>query len=127
MGNDVGQRLRATAWGCLPTSLGRVMHDRLIASGALGGDAVRLYERVPKEVATSALSRALRVALEPHARATLASLVGSLGSSHQPYRHHRAWDKKSIGGDGASLIMDSVMMGLRRLALARIGLGVESN
>jgi hypothetical protein len=45
-------------------------HDYLIASGALGGDAARLLERVPKQVVMSAL---------PWARAALLSLAVSLG------------------------------------------------
>jgi hypothetical protein len=40
MGDDVSEHLPVAAWDHLPTSLGRVKHDRLIAGGAQGGDAV---------------------------------------------------------------------------------------
>jgi hypothetical protein len=83
VGGDVGQRLPVAARGHLPASLGRAKHDRLVASGALGGNAVRLLEHVPEEVTTSALSRALRVALRHQARATLASLALSWMASRR--------------------------------------------
>jgi hypothetical protein len=51
VGGDVGWRLPVAARGHLPASLGRVKCDHLIASGALGGNAAWLLERVPKEVA----------------------------------------------------------------------------
>jgi hypothetical protein len=56
---------------CLPVIASRSPH--LIDGGALGGDAARLIERVPNEVAMSALPRALCTALRQHARTTLAS------------------------------------------------------
>jgi hypothetical protein len=65
MGGDVGRRLPVATRGHLPASLGRAEHDHLIAGGVLGGDATWLLERVPKEVATSVLPRALRTALGP--------------------------------------------------------------
>jgi hypothetical protein len=74
LGGDVEWCLPVTARGCLPASLGRAENVCIIDGGALGGDALWLLERVPKEVATSILSRALRVVLGQHARATLVSL-----------------------------------------------------
>jgi hypothetical protein len=62
-GGDVKQRLCVTARGHLPASLGRMNHDCVIASGALGGNAAWLLERVPEEVTMSALPRALRAVL----------------------------------------------------------------
>jgi hypothetical protein len=44
---------------CLPAHLYGVEHDRLIASGVSGGDAMCLLECAYKEVALSTLSRAL--------------------------------------------------------------------
>jgi hypothetical protein len=64
---------------CLPASLSRVKQDHLIAGGVLGGDAARLLERVPKEVAISVMAWALCVALGQHTHATLASLAVRLG------------------------------------------------
>jgi hypothetical protein len=55
----------SVARGCLLTSLDRAKHDRLIAGGALGGNAARLLEGVPEEIIMYALSWALRVALVP--------------------------------------------------------------
>jgi hypothetical protein len=65
MGSNVGRRLPIAARGCLPTSLGRAKYDRLVAGGALDGDVTWLLERVPEEVAMSALSRALCSVLKP--------------------------------------------------------------
>jgi hypothetical protein len=79
MGGDVGRRLPVVAWGCLPASLGRVKHDRLVAGGALGGDAAWLLKLISKEVVMSVLSWDLRITLGQHASATLASVVVSLG------------------------------------------------
>jgi hypothetical protein len=56
MGGNVGRRLRVTARGHLPTSLGRAKHDCLVASGALGGDSAWLIEHAPKEVTMSTIS-----------------------------------------------------------------------
>jgi hypothetical protein len=39
VGGDVGRCLPAAAWGHLPTSLGTIKHDRLVAGGALCGNA----------------------------------------------------------------------------------------
>jgi hypothetical protein len=44
-------------------------HVRLIANGALGGDATWCLECVPEEVTMLALVRALRAVLELRARA----------------------------------------------------------
>jgi hypothetical protein len=63
MGGDVKRHLCVTARGHLPASLGWMNHDCVTASGALGGNAVWLLERVPEEVAMSALPRALRAVL----------------------------------------------------------------
>jgi hypothetical protein len=38
-----------------------------------------------------------------------------------------AWDKKSVGGDGASHIVDGVAMGLGRPVPTQTELGVESD
>jgi hypothetical protein len=38
-----------------------------------------------------------------------------------------AWDEKSVGGDGASLIVNGVTTGLGRLVPAQTKLGVESD
>jgi hypothetical protein len=79
VGGDVRWCLPVAARGCLPASLGRAKHGLLIAGGVLGGDATRLLERVPEEVAMSTLSRALHVALGQRAHATLVSLAACLG------------------------------------------------
>jgi hypothetical protein len=76
---DVEQHLPTATWGHLPASLGRAYHDRLVASGVLGGDTVWLLKRVPEEVATSALPQALCTSLRQHTFATLASFATSLG------------------------------------------------
>jgi hypothetical protein len=62
---NVRRRLPVVARGCLLTSLGRAKHDRLVAGGALGGNAARLLKGVPEEVIMYALSWALCVALCP--------------------------------------------------------------
>jgi hypothetical protein len=52
----------------------------------------------------------------------------TLGSPHRPFHcHGRTKDEKSVGGGGASLIVDGVTTGLSRLVLARAELGVESD
>jgi hypothetical protein len=79
VGGDVRQHLPIASWGRLLASLGRAKHDRLLASGALDDDAVWLLERVPKEVAMSALPRALRTVLGQSTLATLVSLAARLG------------------------------------------------
>jgi hypothetical protein len=53
-------------------------HVRLIANGALGGDATWCLECVPEEVTMLALVWALRAVLEIRARAPLASLATGL-------------------------------------------------
>jgi hypothetical protein len=55
--------LLVTAWGHLPTHLCKVVHGCLVMGGELGGDATRLLECAPKEVAMSALSQALFVVI----------------------------------------------------------------
>jgi hypothetical protein len=55
VGGFVGWRLLIAAQGCLPTCLCRVVHDHLVVGGVLGGDIAWLLERVPEEVALSAL------------------------------------------------------------------------
>jgi hypothetical protein len=51
VGGDIGRRSLTTSQARLPASLGWMRHDRLIASGVLGGDAAWHLECVPKEVA----------------------------------------------------------------------------
>jgi hypothetical protein len=79
VGSNVRRCLLVTAQGHLPGFLGRAKHDCLVASGALSGDATRLLECGPKEVAMSVLPRALCAALGQRAHATLASLAANLG------------------------------------------------
>jgi hypothetical protein len=79
MGDDVSEHLPVAAWGHLPTSLGRVKHDRLIAGSALGGDAVLLLKRVPEEVTLPTFLRTLCAVLGQRALATLVSLAARLG------------------------------------------------
>jgi hypothetical protein len=55
MANDVRWRLPVTTQGHLPASLGGVKHDCLVVGGALDGDVARLLERVPEEIAMSAM------------------------------------------------------------------------
>jgi hypothetical protein len=73
VGDDAGRCLPITAWGHLPTSLGGAKHDSVVAGGALGGAAAQLLERVPEEVAMSALPWALPTALGQGAHATRGS------------------------------------------------------
>jgi hypothetical protein len=54
-------RLLVTAQGCLPACLCGVVHDRLVVGGKLGGDALWLHERGPKEVNRSFSPWALHV------------------------------------------------------------------
>jgi hypothetical protein len=68
---------------------------------------------------------ALLRTLEQYARATLVCLTASL--SHRPCHHTGAWDEKSVGGDGASLITDGIVTSLGRLDPALTELGVESD
>jgi hypothetical protein len=68
-----------TAWGCLPTSLCTAKHDHLITGGALGGNAVRLLECFPEEVAMFDLPWGMCTVLWVHVCTALATLVGSLG------------------------------------------------
>jgi hypothetical protein len=75
VGSDIGWCLLLAAWGHLPASMGRAKHDRLIAGGVMGGDAVRLLECVPEEVAMSTLARAPRAVLGQFTHASLVSLV----------------------------------------------------
>jgi hypothetical protein len=79
MGDGGGRCLLVTTWGCLLASLSRAKHDHLIAGGVLSSDATWLLERVPEEVAMSALVWAPRMALGQHAHAILVSLAVSLG------------------------------------------------
>jgi hypothetical protein len=62
MSGDVGRCLPVTAQGHLPAQLYGAEHDRLVAGGVLGGDAVRLLERAFEEVTLSALPWALLAA-----------------------------------------------------------------
>jgi hypothetical protein len=55
----IGQRILVAAWGRLPAHLPRAMCGGLIVGGMLGGNAARLLERAPEEVALSTLPRAL--------------------------------------------------------------------
>jgi hypothetical protein len=48
-------------------------------------------------------------------------------ATHLSYHHSGAWDEKSIGGAGASLAMDGVMVGLCHPVLAQTRLGVALN
>jgi hypothetical protein len=65
------------------------------------------------------MPRALRMAFGQRAGATLASLVANLTFTTRPYRcSGGAWDEKSVGGDGANLIVDGIVTGLGRPVLA---------
>jgi hypothetical protein len=59
MGGDVIRRSFAAAQGCLPASLGRARHDRLIVGSVLGGNAAWCLECVPKKVSMLTLAWAL--------------------------------------------------------------------
>jgi hypothetical protein len=50
------------AWGRLPAHLCEAVYGCLIVGGVLGGDATRLLEHAPEEVALSALPWALLIA-----------------------------------------------------------------
>jgi hypothetical protein len=76
--SDIRHLLLVTARGHLPTCRCGVEHDHLVAGVLLGGDVARLLERAYKEVALSALPRALLVASGRRAWATLASLATNL-------------------------------------------------
>jgi hypothetical protein len=76
---DVEQRFLIATWCHLPASLCRAKHDRLVAGGALGGDAMRLLKRALEVVTMYVLSWALCTALKQCAHATLASLAANLG------------------------------------------------
>jgi hypothetical protein len=92
----------------------------------VGGDATRLLEHAPKEVALSALPLALFIATGQRAWAAQVRLAMSLGSSRHPcHGHNRARDTKSAEGDGANLVMDGTTPSLGRLVPARIERGVE--
>jgi hypothetical protein len=75
---DVRRRSLIAARVRLSSSPGWVKHDRLIASGVLGGAATCCLECVHAKVAMLTLERAPRAALGLHAHATLASLAASL-------------------------------------------------
>jgi hypothetical protein len=63
----------------------------------------------------SALPRALHAVVGQHSRATLSSLAVNLWFASLSCRcHGTAWDEKSIGGDGANLIVDGIVTGLGR-------------
>jgi hypothetical protein len=112
----------------LPASSCRAKHGHLTAAGALGGDAAWLLKRAPEEVIMSALPRALHVAFEQRAHATLASLAVNLWfatpSLPLPWR---GMGQEFSRGDGANLIMDGIAMGLGRPVLGRTEMGVESD
>jgi hypothetical protein len=78
-GGNVRRRLPITARGRLPASLGGVKHDYLVAGDTLGGNVVRLLERVPEEVTMSTLPRARCAVLNQRAHAVSTSLAVSLG------------------------------------------------
>jgi hypothetical protein len=59
MGGDIRWHFLIPAQGRLTTSLCKVKHDRIIASGALGGNAMRLLERPSEGVVVSTLPWAL--------------------------------------------------------------------
>jgi hypothetical protein len=75
---DIRRCLLVAAWDHLPDCLCGAGHDHLIAGGVLGGDAKQLLECASKEVALSALSRALLTASWLRAWATLVSLPVNL-------------------------------------------------
>jgi hypothetical protein len=76
---DIGWHLLAAAWGRLPTSLGWIKHDYLIAGGVLGGDATRLLKYVPEKVAMLTLEQVSCAALSQRANARVAAcLLASL-------------------------------------------------
>jgi hypothetical protein len=58
----IERRLVVAAWGRLLAHLCGAVYGRLVVGGVLGGDAVRLLEHAPKEVALPTLSRVLLVA-----------------------------------------------------------------
>jgi hypothetical protein len=118
VGGDVGWHLPVAAWGHLPTSLSKVKHDRLIASGALDEDATWFLGCVPEGVATSALPRALHVTLGQRALITLASLTVSLGLAAPSRPPWQGLGCEISRGDGARLIMDGIAIGFGRLAPA---------
>jgi hypothetical protein len=75
----VGWHLLVTSWGCLPTYLCGAVHGHLVVGGVLGGDALRLPERAPEEVAQSASPRALLTVGRQRNWATQVGLAVSLG------------------------------------------------
>jgi hypothetical protein len=62
----IGWRLLVAARGCLPACLCGAVHDHLIVGGVLGGSALWLPERAPKEVARFASPWALLTASGQH-------------------------------------------------------------
>jgi hypothetical protein len=92
----------------------------------LGGDVARLLECASKEVALSASPLALLTATRQHTWIALVRLAMNLGivalSLPPP---QRTWHEKSVGGDGANLVVDGPTSGLGRLALTRVERGVE--
>jgi hypothetical protein len=75
---DIRRRLLVAARCHLPASLCRAKHDRLIAGGALGGNAVRLLKQASKEVVMSALLWALCATFRQRTCTSLVSLVVNL-------------------------------------------------
>jgi hypothetical protein len=78
VGGDIRRCSLADAQDCLLASLGWMRHDRLVASGMLGGDVARCLECVPEEVAMLTLVRAPCAMRKLRARAALASLAVGL-------------------------------------------------
>jgi hypothetical protein len=116
---NVKWRLLVTAQGCLPVSLCGVKHDHLVAGGVLGGDAAPLLKCASEEVPMSTFSWALCVAFGQRACATQASMAVNLGfiapTLAPPYQ---GMGREICRGDGSSLIMDGVTLGLGRLVPA---------
>jgi hypothetical protein len=75
---DVRRLSLSTARGHLPASLGWAKHDRLVASGLLGGDVAQRLKCVPEKVAMLTQERAPCVELGLRTCAPLASLAVGL-------------------------------------------------
>jgi hypothetical protein len=78
LSGNVRRCIPIAAGGRLPARLYRAEHDRLVASGVSGGDAVWLLERAFEEVTLSALPWALFVVTRQRAWVALVSLATNL-------------------------------------------------
>jgi hypothetical protein len=75
----IGKRLLVATRGCLAACPCGAVHDCLVVGGVLGGDALRLPERGPKEVALTASPWALLTASGQRNWAAQVGLAMSLG------------------------------------------------